>query len=177
MDHALDICPLFETPQPPREGDLTKDVEHEELDPGKEVQLDTLVRKPLVQADKEVSHRRRHERLEREQVGNRVQIRNGPSHPPMHVLVAGGEDVGDLAALHPRHDGVVKLGLWESILEPIDLVDGPGLGDHDGIGSEAHHGAISTVQIGVYLMGVTGRDPMPADKVSESCERWAGDVP
>ena len=47
MDDVLDISPLFETPQPPRERDLTKDVEHEELDPFEEVQVDVLVNKQL----------------------------------------------------------------------------------------------------------------------------------
>lgn len=35
--------------------------------------------------------------------------------------------------------------LLKPSLEPIDLVDGLGLGDHDRIGSEAHHRAILTV--------------------------------
>lgn len=35
--------------------------------------------------------------------------------------------------------------LLEPSLEPIDLVDGLGLGDHDRIGPEAHHCAILTM--------------------------------
>lgn len=111
MDDVLDISPFFETPQPPRERNLTKDVKHEELDPVEEVQVDALVSKQLVQADKEVLHSRRHEALERKQIRNRVQIGHRTSHPPMHVLVTGGEDVWNLTALHSRHDRIVKLGL------------------------------------------------------------------
>ena len=66
--------------------------------------------------------------------------------------------------------------LLKSRLEPIDLVDGLGLGDHDRIGSEPHHRAISPVQIGVYLMGVTSLDPRPTNKVGESCQTWPGDM-
>jgi hypothetical protein len=65
MDDALDISPLFETPQPPRERDLTKDIEHEELDPVEEIQIDVLVSKQLIQTDKEILHSRSHEVLER----------------------------------------------------------------------------------------------------------------
>lgn len=111
MDDILDVSPLFETPQPPRERNLTQDVEHEELDPLEEVQVDALVSKQLVQADKEVLHSGRHEGLERGQICYRVQIGNRTSHEPMHVLVTGGEDVWNLAALHSGHDGIIKLGL------------------------------------------------------------------
>ena len=111
MDDVLGISPFFETPQPPRERDLTKDVEYEELDPVEEVQIDAFVSKQLVQANKEVLHSRRHEGLERDQIRNRVQIGNRTSHLPMHVLVTRGEDVWNLAALHPGHDDIVKLGL------------------------------------------------------------------
>ena len=66
--------------------------------------------------------------------------------------------------------------LLKSGLEPIDLIDGLGLGDHDRVGSEAHHCAILTVQISVYLMGITSRDPRPTGKIGESCQPWPWDM-
>ena len=111
MNDILDISPLIETSQPPRERDLTKDVEHEELDPLEEVQLDALVNKQLVQADKKVFQSRRHEGLEVEEVSDRVQISNRTSHLAMHILIASGEDIWNLAPLHSGHDGIIKFGL------------------------------------------------------------------
>lgn len=77
MNDVPDISPLFETPQPPRERDLTKDVEHKELNPVEEVQVDTLVSKQLVQTDKEVLHSRRHERLKRDQIVTEYRLATG----------------------------------------------------------------------------------------------------
>ena len=111
VNDVFDISPFIEPSQPPRERDLTKDVEHEELDPLEEVQLDIFVNKQLVQSDKKVLQSRRHEGLEVEEVSDRVQISNRASHLAMHILIASGEDIWNLAALHSGHDGVIKFRL------------------------------------------------------------------
>lgn len=66
MNDVLDIFLLFETSQSSRKRDLIENVEHEELNSVEEIQVDVLVSKQLVQANKEVLHNKRHENLERD---------------------------------------------------------------------------------------------------------------
>jgi hypothetical protein len=71
LDDALHVLPLLKKSQLLGECNLSKDVEHEELDSLEEVQLNVLVSKLLIQASKEVSQGRSHEWLHREQVSDR----------------------------------------------------------------------------------------------------------
>lgn len=67
LDDTVHIPSLIKTPQPPRERDLTKNVKHKVLDPLKEIHIDALIGKQLVQAGKEKLHGRRHQRFQRKQ--------------------------------------------------------------------------------------------------------------